>query len=81
MKSWCYTQIPKHEFIRMTIVGLDFSIWKKLVNEQVRDMAQLADRVRRIEQIKYEKEKNNKIDKVEGRKSHMWKHIEIVITL
>ena len=52
-----------------------------MVNEQVRDMAQLADRVRRIEQIKYEKEKNNKIDKVEGRKSHMWKHIEIVITL
>ena len=65
----------------MTTAGLDFSFCKKLVNQQVRDMTQLADRVRRIEQIKYEKEKNNKIDKVEGRKSHMWKHIEIVITL
>ena len=49
MKSWCYTQIHEHELVRSVVVGLDFSIHKKLVNQQVRDMAQLADRIRRIE--------------------------------
>jgi len=39
----------------MTTAGLDFSFCKKLVNQQVRDMTQLADRVRRIEQIKWER--------------------------
>jgi len=39
LKSRFYTQIPEHELVRMTVVGLDFSIRKKLVNQQVRDMA------------------------------------------
>ena len=25
MKSRCYTQIPEHELVTMTVVGLDFS--------------------------------------------------------
>ena len=57
MKSQCYTQIPEHELVRMVVTGLDFSIRMALVNRQVRDMAQLANRVRRIEQIKFEKER------------------------
>ena len=49
MKYQCYTQL-----VRMAFAGLDFSIRKKMVNQQVRDMTQLVERVRRIEQIKYE---------------------------
>ena len=45
MKSRCYTQIPEHELVRMVVTGLDFSIRMALVNRQVRDMAQLANRV------------------------------------
>ena len=63
MKSRCYTQILEHELFRMTTLGLDFSIQKKLVNQQVKDMAQLANRVRRIEQIKYEKKRRKIFDK------------------
>ena len=63
MKSRCYFQIPEHELVRMVVVGFDFSIHKKLVNLQVKDMAQLVDRVKTIEQIKYEKERNKRYDK------------------
>nr|KYP70906.1 hypothetical protein KK1_010146 [Cajanus cajan] len=63
LKSRCYTNIPEHELVRIAATGLDFSIRKKLVNEQLRDMAQLAEKVRRIEQIKLEKEKLMKFDK------------------
>ena len=63
MKSHCYTQIPKHELVRMVATGLYFSICKKLVNQQLRDMTHLIDRVRKFEQIKYEKERNKRFDK------------------
>nr|KYP38879.1 Pro-Pol polyprotein [Cajanus cajan] len=63
LKSRCYTNIPEHELVRIAATGLDFSIRKKLVNEQLRDMAQLAEKVRRIEQIKLEKERLGKFDK------------------
>ena len=59
MKARCYTQILEYELVRITTASLDFSIQKKLVNQQVRDMAQLAKRVRRIEKIKYEKKAYN----------------------
>jgi len=59
LKSWCYTQFSEYELVRMVVAGLDFSIWKKLVNQQVRDMEQLADTVRRIEnKIQERNEKN-----------------------
>ena len=51
MKARCFTQIPEHELVQMVAAGLDYSIRKKLVNQQLRDMAQLADRVRQIEQL------------------------------
>ena len=63
MKSQSYTQIPEYELVRMVVVGLDFSIQKKLVNQLVRDMAQLVERVKRIEQIKYKKERHKRFDK------------------
>lgn len=47
----------------MMVVGFDFSICKKLVNEQLGDMSQLADKVRRIKQLKFKKEHNRKFDK------------------
>ena len=58
MKYQCYTQL-----VRMAFAGLDFSIRKKMVNQQVRDMTQLVERVRRIEQIKYETEMHRRFDK------------------
>nr|KYP38587.1 hypothetical protein KK1_040155 [Cajanus cajan] len=63
LKSRCYTNIPEHELVKIAATGLDFSIRKKLVNEQLRDMAQLAEKVRRIEQIRAEKERLRKFDK------------------
>lgn len=33
LKLRCYTQIQEHEFIRMVVVGLKFSFWKKLVSK------------------------------------------------
>ena len=53
----------EHELVRMAIAGLDFSIRKKLANQQVRDMTQLADRIRRTNQINYDKERNKRYDK------------------
>ena len=53
----------------MATAGLDFSICKKLVNQQVRDMTQLVDIVRRIKQIKYEKERNKRFDKKKREKT------------
>ena len=44
----------------MVAAGLDYSIRKKLINQQLRDMAQLADRVRQIEQLQSEKDKIRK---------------------
>uniref|UniRef100_A0A151UIQ1 RNase H type-1 domain-containing protein n=1 Tax=Cajanus cajan TaxID=3821 RepID=A0A151UIQ1_CAJCA len=55
--------IPEHELVKIAATGLDLSIRKKLVNEQLRDMAQLAEKVRRIEQIKLEKERLRKFDR------------------
>lgn len=63
MKSRYYTQITEHELVWMVAVRLEFSICKKLVNKKIRDMTQLVEKVRRIEQIKYEKERNRKFDK------------------
>ena len=81
MKSWCYTQILEYELVRKAAVGLDFSIRKKLGNLEVRDMVQLAERARRIKQIKYVKEGIKDLTKVEGRKLHIWNHIKVVIIL
>ena len=51
----------------MAAGGLDYSIRKKLDTQYLRDMAQLADRVRQVERLKAEKAmvfKNNKKERV-----------------
>ncbi|XP_050891463.1 uncharacterized protein LOC127096981 [Lathyrus oleraceus] len=51
----------------MTADGLDYSIRKKLDTQYLRDMSQLADRVRQVEQLKAEKaraNKNNRKDRI-----------------
>ena len=53
MKSKCFTPIPKVEIVKIVI---NYSIRKKLVNQQFLDIAQLAKRVRQIEQLRDEKE-------------------------
>lgn len=57
----------EHELVEMVAGGLDYSIRKKLNTQYLRDIAQLADRVRQVERLKLEKaraSKNNKREKV-----------------
>lgn len=58
MKARYFTQVPEHKLVNMTTRGLDYSIIKKL-DTYLRDMAQLADRVRQIERLKAEKARVN----------------------
>jgi len=44
----------------MVVGGLDYSITKKLDTQHLRDMAQLADRVRHVERLKAEKARTHK---------------------
>ncbi|XP_050919691.1 uncharacterized protein LOC127137262 [Lathyrus oleraceus] len=60
LKARCFTQIPEHELVEMDVGGLDYSIRKKLDTQYLRDMAQLADRVRQLERLKEEKARENK---------------------
>lgn len=46
LKAICFTQVPGHELVEMAAGGLDYSIRKKLDIQYLRDMAQLADKVR-----------------------------------
>ncbi|CAJ2657252.1 unnamed protein product [Trifolium pratense] len=63
LKSRCFTQVPEHELVEMAVGGLDYSIRKKLDTQYLRDMSQLADRVRQIERLKAEKARNSKFQK------------------
>ncbi|KAK2449663.1 hypothetical protein QL285_008835 [Trifolium repens] len=65
LKARCFTQVPEHELVEMTAGGLDFSIRKKLDTKHLRDMAQLADRVRQVERLRAEKARNSKYHKKE----------------
>jgi hypothetical protein len=49
----------------MATGGLDYSIQKKLDTQYLRDMAQLADRVRQVERLKAEKATTSKFSKKE----------------
>ena len=57
MKNQCFTPIPESEMVKMAINSLDSSIRKKLINLQFLDPAQLAEKVRQIEQLDMEKER------------------------
>ncbi|WJX39866.1 hypothetical protein P8452_27373 [Trifolium repens] len=65
LKARCFTQVPEHELVEMAAGGLDYSIRKKLDTQHLRDMAQLADRVRQVERLKAEKARNSKYHKKE----------------
>jgi len=52
--------VPEHELVEMAAGGLDYSILKKLDTQHLRDMAQLADRVRHVERLKTEKARTQK---------------------
>ncbi|KAH1237870.1 hypothetical protein GmHk_08G022674 [Glycine max] len=65
LKARCFTQVPEHELVEMAAGGLDYSIRKKLDTQFLRDMAQLADRVRQLERLKAEKARNSKFHKKE----------------
>src|ERR1043165_9745883 len=60
LKSRCFTIVPEHELVKMDAGGLDHSIRKKLDTQYLRDMAQLADRVRQVERLKAEKARASK---------------------
>ncbi|XP_050890989.1 uncharacterized protein LOC127096467 [Lathyrus oleraceus] len=59
LKARCFTQVLEHELVEMAAGGLDYSIRKKLDSQYLRDMAQLADRVRQLERLKEEKARAN----------------------
>lgn len=60
LKARCFTKVPEHELVEMVGGGLDYSIRKKLGNQYLRDMSQLADRVQQVERLKAEKSRANK---------------------
>ncbi|XP_050915346.1 uncharacterized protein LOC127130366 [Lathyrus oleraceus] len=64
LKAMCFTQVPEHELVEMAAGGLDYSIRKKLDTQYLRDMAQLADRVRQLERLKEENARANKNKRV-----------------
>jgi len=57
--------VPEHELVEMAAGGLDYSVRKKLDTQYLRDMAQLADRVRQVECLKAEKARTNRFPKKE----------------
>lgn len=54
LNARCFAQVPEHEVVD------DYSIRKKLDTQYLRDMSQMADRVRQVERLKVEKAKTNK---------------------
>jgi len=50
----CFTQVPEHELVEMAAGVLDYSVRKKLDTQRLRDVIQLADRVRHVERLKAE---------------------------
>jgi hypothetical protein len=57
--------MPEHELVKMAAGGLDYSVRKKLDTQYLRDMAQLADKVRQVERLKAEKARTNRFPKKE----------------
>lgn len=65
LKVKCFTRVPKHELVKMAAKGLDYSIQKKSDTQYLRDMAQLAHRVRQVECLKFGKAKTLKAHRKE----------------
>jgi hypothetical protein len=66
LNARCFTQVPEHELVEMAVGGLDYSIRKKLDIQQLRDMAQLTNRVRHVERLRVEKARTKKYHKRKG---------------
>ncbi|PNX56297.1 hypothetical protein L195_g049808 [Trifolium pratense] len=79
LKARCFTQVPEHELVEMAVGGLDYSIRKKLDTQYLRDMAQLADRIRQVERLKVEKARTSKFQKKE--KLHMLKIMKMIMSM
>lgn len=60
LKIMCFTQVPKHELVKMAAGCLNYSIRKKLYTQHLWHMALLVDRVRQIERLKIEKARVSK---------------------
>jgi len=60
LKARCFIQVPEHGLVEMAAGGLDYSIRKKLDTQHLRDMAQLAERVRHVETLKAKKARTQK---------------------
>ena len=75
MKNRSFTPIPESMMVKMATNGLDYSIRKKLVNLQFLNLAQLAEKVRQIEQLKVEKDK---IERTRLRKSFRKEQVHFV---
>ena len=65
LKARCFTKVLEHELVEMAVRGADYSIRKKLDTQYLRDIDQLADRVRHIGRLKIEKARANKNNKKE----------------
>src|ERR1044072_6373899 len=65
LKSRCLTQVPESELVEMAVGGLEYSIRNKIDTQHLRDMAQLAGRVRQVERLKAENFKKDKVAYVE----------------
>ncbi|XP_050876160.1 uncharacterized protein LOC127079836 [Lathyrus oleraceus] len=63
LKARCFTQVPEHELVQMAAGGLNYSIRKKIDPTFVKNMSQLADRVRHLERLRLEKVRHNKSKK------------------
>jgi hypothetical protein len=65
LKARCFTQVNEHELVEMAAGGLNYSIRKKPDTQHLRDMTQLADRVRHVERLRAEKAITQKYHKRE----------------
>jgi len=63
LKARCFTIVPEHELVEMAVDGLDYSIQKKFDTQYLRDMAQVANRVCRVERLKAGKARTNRFVK------------------
>ncbi|XP_058751176.1 uncharacterized protein LOC131624240 [Vicia villosa] len=56
----CFTVVPEHELVEMSAGRLDYYIIKKLDTQYLRDMTQLAVRVRQVELLKAKRARASK---------------------
>lgn len=55
MKLRCFTKVPKHELVKMAVGALNYFVRKNKDTQYLRDMTQLAYRIRQVEHLKEEK--------------------------